>query len=222
VIRMRKRDKAVIGFSLVVLFAGFVFLSSTQVALTKGSDDRGVENGVDYSVEGGELPENQSLSRYFVANESLSVLFNDALKPPVPVDVPVDFLIFSPSGKLCNLTYWVLSRANPDTSLTAPPLIVWIAAFDIGQIEGMTLDNSSFPQFVGKVSEDGNYTLVYKGGLPPYTAIRSMTLSKVTWRVDYPYSSMMPIGSILLVVGVVLSLAAVWDSRRRTRRRLSS
>jgi hypothetical protein len=217
---MRERDRLVVGFSLVVLLAGFVFLLCSQIALTVESDDGGVENGVDYSVFGSKLPENQSLSRYYRTGESLSVLFRDALNPPVPTDVPADFLIFSPSGKLCNLTFWMETVSNPYPSTTAAPLIVMIADFSIWEIDGMELKNSSYPKFIGKATEEGNYTLVYKVG-SAWTAIRSMVLSKVTWSLKYPYTSMMPIGGALLAVGTVLCVVGVWDSRRRTKRKLS-
>jgi len=207
---MRKKTAAT--FAIAMLFLGLILISCSQTRVVRNVETT-EENGINYSKSGSlfSLNVGTNITRPYKIGEKLSVEFISNEMENVPDLIPINFSIITPNKEKTLLRYW---------------LDIWhgwiVDEIEILEINGLIPDNSSEKKFIGKTTEEGNYTLIFEGG-PIFPPNRRVTLSylaltEIVTTTEYPYILALPFGLAFTVVGVILAFWAVKGYRLRRRK----
>jgi len=158
-----------------------------------------------------------NLTHYYNVREKLSLEFNILIKSKVLPDlIQLNFTIIAPSGNETVFVYWLKSYVNPYNPGIFPEVI--LNELEILKVEKLILENSSELEFVGEVTESGNYTLVFTSHYTKENTLLSrLSLLRIIVRKEYPYTLLMPLGIGFIIVGIVLALWVRSPSKKSPR-----
>ena len=198
---------------LVVFFvSGLITLSISQYS-TNREVQTTTENGKEYEIYAPYVGD--TITRYYEVGEKLSLrLTPKASTSDVPDLLPLNFTIIAPGGNETIFLYWLTPYSDPSSLF--PNLIV--TDLTTLRIEKLVLDNSTMPKFVGVVTENGNYTLMFTSS-SPYVALDYLAFSKIASEEEYLYTFMMPFGIGFLSIGAILTLWIVKGPQKKHRQK---
>lgn len=158
-----------------------------------------------------------NLTLYYNVGERLSLRFTPGAEYHVlPTELPVNFTVIAPGGNETVFVYWLNSTTTDTGAITLAK-----GELEILKVEKLILDNSSELDFVGEVTENGNYTLVFTS---PYTEVSTplhyLALLNTIVKREYPYSFLMPLGIGFIIVGTALALWVRGPRKRSLRHRV--
>jgi HAMP domain-containing protein len=198
----------------------FLFLLAVVILLisqytTEKRTESATENGVNYEISG-PLVQRASLTRHYSNRERVSLMMVlRARQSSVPDLMPLNFTLTGPGSVEAVFVMWLEPFYIEDSVF--PELNV--NELEVLAVKGMNLDNSSKTKFVGEITQDGNYTLLFTS--TSYTQedspLNSLALSKIIIEKEQPYTFLTPLSIGLMIVGLCLAVWVIRSPRPRHR-----
>ncbi len=213
--RISKKDVAV----ALIFLLGLAIIPISQYR-TERETESVAEDGKEYSIDAakdGPILQGATLTRFYRAGERIGVIVTTSAKTQAVPDVlPLNFTLSEPKGGETIFVIWLESYTDPYHAL---PLLR-TSDLELLKAEGLIVENSSDPKFLGETTEDGDYTLVFTTGYynKDNTPLDYLALSKIIVEEDRPYAFAMPLGVAFLIVGILATPLVIRSHRKKPRR----
>lgn len=171
-----------------------------------------------YAPKDGAIVYGTNLTRYYEIGERLSLRLTPKIGVPAfPDELPLEFTVMEPGGNASLFVYFLRPQSNPLNP--SDLLILVISDLVIIRTEKLISVNSSGLDFVGKVTESGNYTLVFTSNYTKdFSPLNYLALLKIKVEREYPYNFLTFAGVGLTVVGTALTIWYNISKKKRTHR----
>ncbi|MEM2614791.1 MAG: hypothetical protein QXO15_11320 [Nitrososphaerota archaeon] len=214
---MKKRKKRLlVTISLIIIFIGIILASCSSIYTIKEEDSL-EENGVKYSISEN-ITNGTKITRYFKLGDKMTVRFTHSLKPPYLDFYLINFTIISPDAESTIFWFELEPYFNPYSGQT----LLVVTNLTIGKSSD-NLDASLTTQsnFMGKACKEGNYTLIFTSPYP-FRVLSYMAFVKIVTTKEYPYTTALPSGIILICAGTSGTIWTMLKSGKKIKVRIRS
>jgi hypothetical protein len=203
----------ILAVALILLLVGLIFLAIFNVSVTSFNETM-LEHKESAREISGFFNQGEKIILKFWPNEK----WKDApFETPLPdIDYPHVFLYFNVTGpQNVNASFEVTIIR---TEFNSTPYVYQIIVLEHGRLTESIASTNKTMEIGGIVNQSGNYTARFEGVFPPIqppgNLPESLTLYKGIPQESLPYTYLLPIGVVMIILSFILLIWNIRTSKR--------